>query len=81
MYNLIFDPWKKNKNLIASNSDEKNAYQKVLSLVDGLKGKGYIIYYDIWYSSIILTIKLIDLGVKTIKTIRRGNKKKYKIVF
>ena len=40
-----------------------------------MEGKGYTIYYDSWYSSILVTEKLTELKFKTITT--RKKKSKY----
>ena len=66
--------WKKYKNLLALNSEENNAYLIVLSLINGIEGKGYSLYYNSWYSLIILTNKLTDLGFKTIIILRKNVK-------
>lgn len=55
LYNLIFAPGKNNKNLIIPNSEKNYEYQIASSLIDRLEGKGYTLYYDSWYSSIMLT--------------------------
>ena len=60
LYNLIFDPGKNYNNLIELNYEENYIYQIILSLVDGLEGKEYTLYYDSWYSSIMLSNKLTD---------------------
>ena len=85
LYNLIFDPGNNYKNLISPNSGENYAYQIVLSLLDGLEGKVYTLYYDSWHSSIMLTNKLTELGFNIITTLRKNAKffqifKKQKIV-
>ena len=72
LYNIFFDPGKKYKSLISPNNDQNLALQIVLSLLEGLEGKGYIVYYDSWYSSILLTEKLTELKFKTITTIKKN---------
>ena len=71
LYNLTNWSCKNYKNIIGPNSEENYVYQIVLSLVNRLEGKGYTLYYDIWYSSIMLTNKLTDLGFKTITILRK----------
>ena len=63
LYNII-DSGKKYKSLIAPIDDQNLAFQIVLSLLEGLEGKGYTVYYDSWYSSILLIEKLTELKFK-----------------
>ena len=72
LYNIIFDPGKKYKSLIAPIDDQNLAFQIVLSLLEGLEGKGYTVYYDSWYSSILLIEKLTELKFKTITIIKKS---------
>ena len=70
LFDMIFDPGKKYKEIVASNTKESYAKQIVLTLVDKLPEKNHRIFTDSWYSSIELGNELTKRGFSFITTLR-----------
>ena len=68
-YNLIFDPGKLYKELIAPEKVELFTKQIVLSLLTGLENKGHKVFFDSWYASISLAKELNSRGFYFISTL------------
>ena len=73
-YNLIFEPGKLYKELIASEKDDLFTKQIVLSLLTGLENKGHKVFFDSWYASISLAKELNSRGFYFISTLRQNTK-------
>ena len=54
LYDIIFDPGKNYKELVAPDKERTFAYQIVINLVDNLPRNGFTLFFDSWYSSINL---------------------------
>ena len=74
IFDIIFEPGKQYKSIIASDPYYSFSYQIVITLVNRLNESGYRIYYDSWYGSIAL-IKELSLKGFEIITILRANAK------
>ena len=73
-YDLIFDPAKLYKELIAPEQDELFTKQIVLTLLTNLENKGIKVFFDGWYSFISLAKELNSKGFFFISTIRQNIK-------
>ena len=62
LYNCLFDPGKEHKDLIIFDETKKYAEPILLKLIDVLDKRQRNIYFDGWYSSIILMNKLTKKG-------------------
>ena len=62
LYDIIFDPGKNYKELVAQDRERTFAYQIVINLVDNLPRNGFTLFFDSWYSSINLGQELTKKG-------------------
>ena len=53
LYDIISDPGKNYKELIAPDKKRTFAYQIIINLVDNLPRNGFTLFFDSWYSSLI----------------------------
>ena len=74
MPNTIIEPGKNNKNFIITNPEYSYTKSIVFKLLSKHENKGYIIFFDIWYSSISLLNILTKKGFKVISTLRVNDK-------
>ena len=72
LYDLIIDPGKNNKELVAPNKDINYAHQIILTLVKELE-KGHLIIFDSWYDSINLCKDLTRMGFNYISILRNNS--------
>ena len=72
LYDLIIDPRKSNKQLVAPNKNINYASQIILPLVKELE-KGHLIIYDSWYDSINLCNDLTNMGFNYISVLRNNS--------
>ena len=70
LYDIIFDPGKNYKELVAPEKERTFAYQIVINLVDNLPRNGFTLFFDSWYSSINLGKELTKKGFNFVTTLR-----------
>ena len=74
LYDTIIDPGKNNKNFIITNPEYSYTESVVVKLLSKHENKGYIIFFDSWYSSISLINILTKKGFRAISTLRLNAK-------
>ena len=72
LYDLIIDPGKNNKELVAPNKNINYTHQIILTLVKELE-KGHLIIFDSWYDSFNLCKDLTRMGFNYISILRNNS--------